>query len=202
MAGGDSAMRQPDSPPRWAETVLETLLPCEDRQAVTGDLREEYAESVLPKVGRWRADVWYLRQVLSLAPRRVFQEDRMRKMLLLVSVFNTACCGWLITMEMLLRHAGYVSRVAMDASISLVPLATILVILLHPGVRTERWFRLCGLPLIAIAMWAFVRNARSPHFEGFVLIISLALTLQGVLLLVFLGKEPRGFRLGEMERTQ
>jgi hypothetical protein len=47
-----------------------------------------------------------------------------------------------------------------------------------------------------------VRNARSTHFEGFVLTISLALTLQRVLLLVSLGKEPRGFRMGEMEGTR
>jgi len=126
----------------------------------------------------------------------------MRKVLLLVSVFSMACGGWLIAMELLLRHAGYATRVAVDASISLVPLATILVILLHPGVRIERWFRLCGLVPIAIAMWAFVGNARSAHFEGFVLIVCLALTLQGVLLLVSLGKEPRGFRLGGMEETR
>ena len=87
----------------------------------------------------------------------------------------------------------------MDASISAISLATILVILQRAGMHVERWFRLIGVPLIAFALWAFVRNAEAPHFEGFVMIISLALALQGALMLVALGNPRPGFRLGRIE---
>ncbi len=181
-------MRDPNSPPRWAEDMLEMLLAREDRLTLTGDLREEYAETVLPQLGRWKADLWYLSQAASLAPRFVVQEEGMRKVLLLASAFSLACGFWLVTMEMLLRHPGYVGRAGMDASISAVPLATILIVLLHAGVRVERWFRLLGAPLIAIALWALMGDARSQHFEGFVLIVSLALILQGLLMFASLGR--------------
>ncbi len=188
MACEDSSMREPNSPPRWAEVMLGILLAREDRLTLTGDLREEYAETVLPQLGRRNADLWYLSQAASLAPRFVVQEEGMRKVLLLASACSLACGYWLAIMEMLLRHPGYVGRAAMDASISSVPLATILIVLLHAGLSVERWFRLLGVPLIAIAIIALVSDARSPHFEGFVLIVSLALVLQGLLMFASLGR--------------
>jgi len=51
-------------PPRWAEAALRLLLPAGDAEAVTGDLIEEYRESVYPSRSRWRADLWYVRQVM------------------------------------------------------------------------------------------------------------------------------------------
>lgn len=126
----------------------------------------------------------------------------MRAMLLMVSAFSLACGCWLIAMEIILGHPGYAARTAIDASITAVPLATILVILLRAGTHVERWFRLFGLPLTAFALWVFIRNAASPHFEGFVMIISLVLTLQGVLMLIALGSESRGFSLGNREPTR
>jgi hypothetical protein len=191
-------MRDPFSPPRWAEDMLEMLLPREDRLTFAGDLREEYAETVLSQGSRWKADLWYLSQAVSLAPRFVAKEDGMRKVLSLASALSLACGCWLVTMEMLLRHPGYLGRAAMDASISVVPLATILVILLHAGVGFERWFRLFGLPLIAIALWALVGDARSPHFEGFVLVVGVVLAFQGILMLIALGRN-RAPRLGAVE---
>ena len=52
-------------PPVWAETLLRALLPLRSRDAIAGDLLEEYRESVLPAVGTFRARIWYVRQVLS-----------------------------------------------------------------------------------------------------------------------------------------
>jgi len=51
------------NPPVWAEEVLRVLLKPEDRESVSGDLLEEYRESVCPTRGRARADLWYARQV-------------------------------------------------------------------------------------------------------------------------------------------
>ena len=54
-------------PPRWAEGMLIRLLRPSDRETIPGDLAEEYQETILPGRGAWRADVWYLRQIASLA---------------------------------------------------------------------------------------------------------------------------------------
>lgn len=50
-------------PPRWADAVLRLFLRPRDAETVSGDLIEEYRESVRPAVGRWRADLWFIRQV-------------------------------------------------------------------------------------------------------------------------------------------
>jgi hypothetical protein len=55
-----------DRPPRWAEWLLEAILPPRDRDTIPGDLLEEYREVIVPTRGRARANRWYLRQVLSL----------------------------------------------------------------------------------------------------------------------------------------
>ena len=55
-----------DRPPRWAERLLKIFLRPRDRETIAGDLLEEYREVVLPTRGRFRAQLWYLRQALSL----------------------------------------------------------------------------------------------------------------------------------------
>src|SRR4051812_5548327 len=49
-------------PPPWAESLLRMLLAPKDRDAVSGDLLEEYRESIVPSRGAG-ANRWYLRQV-------------------------------------------------------------------------------------------------------------------------------------------
>ena len=56
-------------PPRWAEGLLRTMLPARDRESVSGDLLEEYCESVAPLGGRAMANRWYVRQVASVIVR-------------------------------------------------------------------------------------------------------------------------------------
>jgi hypothetical protein len=175
-------------PPRWAEIALERILADTDGQTVAGDLREEYAEAILPRLGRLRADLWYLRQVSSLAPRGVSRQGGLREGLLFASVFTFGCGCWLALMEALLRHPGYVVRSAEDASIALVPLATIVVLFLNLGIRAERWLWAGALALFGVAVRALVHDMRSAHFEGFVLLIALALALQSLFMLLFLGR--------------
>jgi hypothetical protein len=55
-------------PPRWAEALLHVLLTPENRESVTGDLLEEYRETIVPTRGS-AADRWYIRQVASFALR-------------------------------------------------------------------------------------------------------------------------------------
>jgi hypothetical protein len=55
-------------PPQWAEAILRLLLKPEDRDSVSGDLLEEYRDSIVPARGS-AADWWYLRQVGSFLVR-------------------------------------------------------------------------------------------------------------------------------------
>jgi hypothetical protein len=55
----------PGRPPVWAEVLLRAVLAQRSRDAIAGDLLEEYRESVVPAVGVFRARMWYIRQVFS-----------------------------------------------------------------------------------------------------------------------------------------
>lgn len=57
------------APPDWAERVLEAFLPSRAFESVSGDLLEEYRETVFPARGRHGADRWYLSQVMGYAWR-------------------------------------------------------------------------------------------------------------------------------------
>lgn len=50
-------------PPRWAEGVLRLILAPEDAETVSGDLLEEYRQTVYPAYGQQAANRWYVRQV-------------------------------------------------------------------------------------------------------------------------------------------
>ena len=51
------------NPPEWAETVLRLFLKPEDGDSVSGDLLEEYRETVHAGRDRVAANRWYVRQV-------------------------------------------------------------------------------------------------------------------------------------------
>src|ERR1700716_144228 len=46
-------------PPRWAEALLRTLLKPGDFESVSGDLLEQYRDSIYPARGRRHADWWF-----------------------------------------------------------------------------------------------------------------------------------------------
>jgi hypothetical protein len=50
-------------PPAWAEALLRLSLKQSDRETLSGDLLEEYRESILPSRGEAAADRWYVLQV-------------------------------------------------------------------------------------------------------------------------------------------
>ena len=57
------------TPPRWAEALLSASLPLDDFESISGDLLEQYRESVDPERGPRAADRWYVRQVLGFVWR-------------------------------------------------------------------------------------------------------------------------------------
>lgn len=59
-------------PPAWAEALLQCLVgPC-DRECAAGDLLEEYRAAREPTVGTLRADLWYIKQVLTILWRLIW----------------------------------------------------------------------------------------------------------------------------------
>ena len=60
------------NPPAWAEGVLRVMLGPADRETISGDLLEEYRETVRPSRGRARADAWYVRQAAGFVWRRAW----------------------------------------------------------------------------------------------------------------------------------
>jgi hypothetical protein len=58
-------------PPRWAESILRMLLSSADRDSVSGDLLEEYRESMVPTLGD-KANGWYVRQVAGYVLREAW----------------------------------------------------------------------------------------------------------------------------------
>ena len=54
------------NPPMFPQALLGVLVRADTRDAVCGDLLEEYRESRIPALGKFRADVWYWRQVLGI----------------------------------------------------------------------------------------------------------------------------------------
>ena len=176
-------------PPRWAEWLLESLLPIKKREEIAGDLREEYVESMLPQRGRFRANLWYARHVLSFLPRALRESSMMGKLLIFVSGFTMICMFWLASMEMKLRHPGFGTRMAMDLCFAVTCLAAFLVRrLAAPRNRSEASLRAGGFLMMIFGALTFLENARSAHFEGFVFVISLVLVLQGTLMVLTLGR--------------
>ncbi len=185
------------TPPRWAENLLEHLLPAHAREDIVGDLREEYVEAMLPRYGHFGADLRYVRHVLSFLPAAVRDSRAMGVILIGASIITTICMVWLAAIEIALRHPLYAHRAALDVVLALVCLATICIRLLHPP-RTlgERSLQGIGFLLILFGALAFFQNASSAHFEGFVFVISLLLVLQGGLMLLGLGRGARQNRSG------
>ena len=50
-------------PPPWADALLRVVLKRGDRDSVSGDLLEQYRDSIEPSHGRARANRWYVGQV-------------------------------------------------------------------------------------------------------------------------------------------
>lgn len=171
-------------PPRWAECALEKMLALKDRQTITGDLREEYAEAILPAYGRLRATLWYALQVTSFAPHCASLRGRFGLVALGWSGFTLLSACWLAAMEMLLQHPGYFLRVAIDVSVMLPAAFTVLIYLRQLARRTGQWLRLAGIVLFGFAVRTFAYNASSAHFEGFVAVLSFTFALQGLMLVL------------------
>lgn len=116
----------------------------------------------------------------------------MKQLLASLCLFTIAAAIWLIAMEHVLKHSGYAERSAIDACILVQSLGT-LAILLFTGRTVLRTVILAGAAaLLLLGVSAVFKILCAGHFEGFVLLIGLALILQGALTLrtLFPGLRP------------
>ena len=181
-----------EAPPAWLERALLLFLNPRDRQTIPGDLLEEYHEERLPNLGPLRANLWYLRQVLSFASQQTLRGPFLKQALTAASFFVVAAGSWLLVMENVLKHDGYRARSVVAACIAIQGLATLLFVLMK-GSSVFRYLIMTGAVAIVLLGGAAVFNIlRAQHFEGFVLIIGVALLLQGILTLLTLS--PVGYR--------
>jgi hypothetical protein len=65
----DPPLHDFSAPPSWAQELLTWLVPLSSEESIPGDLLEEYREAVRPSHGPWRANLWYLRQVVGFLCR-------------------------------------------------------------------------------------------------------------------------------------
>jgi hypothetical protein len=180
------------APPRWLERILLFCLLPRDRETISGDLLEEYREEQAPRFGAMRANVWYFRQSISFLFVRSFGGPPMKAALTSMSLFTVAAGVWLALMENILRHPGYAGRTAIAACIAIQGLATLLVLLLD-GRSIFRAFILAGAVALAIlGASAIKRILDAPHFEGFALLIGVALIVQCLLTLALLHRMRHG----------
>jgi hypothetical protein len=63
---GARMMEHTQNPPRLAEALLRSLLRPSDRESIPGDLIEEYRAVTRPALGAVRANIWYVKHVVSV----------------------------------------------------------------------------------------------------------------------------------------
>ena len=186
-------------PPRWAESLLRHVLKPRDQESILGDLLEEYREERLSKLGRTGANLWYIRQMLSIAFFQALKGGPMKGSLVCLSFLTlavSACLGFTETVlrqKTVLYHPGSDIRIIWAIMLATASVITILYLVL-PGYRLLRIL----LSLSAVAMLSFGISAvlaviGSTHFEVYFLLYGVALILQltlAILALAFVPDEP------------
>jgi len=172
------------SPPWLLERMLMSFLPVRDRETISGDLFEEYRQEQVPRVGSLRANIWYVRQVISFLSIRSFGGLPKKAGLTCTSLFTAGIGCWLMAMEQILRHSGYAQRTAIATCITLQGLGTLLVLMFGVGSISRAVVTLSAMSLAVFGAFSIERILQSQHFEGFVLIIGFGLIAQGLMTLV------------------
>ena len=172
------------TPPRVLEQLLLILLPARDRETVSGDLMEDYREDKLPRLGRVRANYWYLRQVVSFLPNSIQEGALMKRALTMMCWFGMITGAWLGVMENILRHQGYEIRTLVAMCIVAQGVATLIWLALRAGVVFGAILAVGAVGMIWLGTSSIRKMLTSPHFEGFVVIVGMTLVLQGFATLV------------------
>lgn len=174
-------------PPAFFDRVLRVVLPARDRETISGDLLEIYAEEKLPELGPFRANLWYASQLFSILPYRIFSfagGALMKILSIAASVFVVLACSWLAFMELILRHPGFIPRATADAIIVLYAALCLICARSHTSAALRSILTLASLCVLVFGAFALVTVLHSVHFEGYLLLISFGLIAQGALTLI------------------
>jgi hypothetical protein len=134
----------------------------------------------------------------------------MKTILAAIAVFTAAASAWLFVMYLVLQHPGYQARASFAVIFFAQSVLTLILVASDaPAGPSDRPDGLrvvhSGLILVVLAgacgiAWAGYSAALStlsgPHFEGFALVIGLALALQGVLTLITFAPQLPLLRVG------
>lgn len=167
------------APPAWMERLLHTLLPARDRETITGDLYEEFRETRVPRLGRTRANLWYLRQVASFAPGRLRSLASHPRGLALVCAFTAVFGMWFTVMDLRLRHPA----TELGIGVFIFCQAVLTLAALRFGVyRPVRYVAMLGcMGLFWLAGRVLVGIVRGNDIEGYILIMAAAILVQAIL---------------------
>jgi hypothetical protein len=167
------------------ERLLKFLLLERDREAVTGDLYEEFSEEKLPRLGAARARFWYMRQVLSFVPQRL------GPVLKLICFFTLMSGSWLGLMDLRLRHPGYAGREGI-AGLIVGQAAITLIVLERRGPGWLRFVALAGcVGILSLSAKALASVIAGADLEGYILLIALLLVAQAALTVLIVPRIDR-----------
>jgi hypothetical protein len=169
-------MTRTNDPPRWAEVLLVRVLQAKDRETITGDLLEEYRDSILAGTGRFRADRRYIRQVVSILQTEFCRRTTARHVLSATCVLSIIALTWF----------GIVSSAPATIPIAVLFVAQSLATIAIVGKRRRFPRILIGLGAIAIVLGgclALYETLVWTAFEICVALTGLALIFQGILTL-------------------
>ena len=169
------------APPALLDRFLQFLLSPRDREAVSGDLYEEFVEVKLSELGQFEALLWYMGQVLSFVPRKSTALLLQRPALKLTCACTALAGSWLGVMDLLLRHPGYKVQSAIAATIVSQALLT-LAAMRFDRIATLRFVAVAGsLAPLWLAGGVLKSTLGGVRLEGYVLLIASALVVQVVL---------------------
>ena len=132
-------------------------------------------------------NVCYRSNIINFASLCTVRGSSVKKLLLLLTSVFIAFAGlWLAVMESALKHDGYIGRAIIALAVLTQGLATLFWI----GFGGRALFRILlaagAIAAALLALSAFKGLMSTPHFEGFVLTIGVALLLQSALTLITL----------------
>lgn len=145
-------MTEQPSPPKLAEGCLRLFLSGRDRESVSGDLLEEYRESIHPSRSQARADAWYVYQVISF----LLRSNATPALLLFVAIIGRTAFDWLaptadfstratvstVTSATILTIAGFIAASRSRSALAGTVAGTIIPLVIAPFVVLGMFFLL------------------------------------------------------------
>lgn len=167
--------------------LLYLLLSERDRDTVFGDLIEERGARTA-EIGLIWAELWFAIQVLSFVPGAFVSRCSKHLSLTSLCLFTALCGAWLGAMDLRLRHPGYVGQVGIAITIVLQALLTLWMLVIPT--RVIRVLAMAGsCAIVWLAFKAFNGVMHDSHFEGYIVLIAIALTIQSVLTWIALRRQ-------------